>query len=427
MKHGARMNLSPNHRCFAWFGLASWSAGVLFGCSAGSNRPRGSGTTYLDVDAGAETARGSSGASGETGSGDSGTTTAYGGDGWARSEDAGDDAWASPEDAGANDAGRGEIEAGDGSGTGNPPVCATMATWGSPASVGGLPAGQGAVAFTVTPDELTVAWVQPTPGSEGGVQIYAADRASTNESFGPAQALTAAAAYAASDGISLMPDGLGLMVVRADRRALAQATRSSRTGMFGDPDEKPYQQINSTVVASASSMLAPQFTYLGDPVLGQDNLTLMYSGYGGNMGATGAVSVYESHRSSTLDPFPPVTVEHDMGPLGVVFAPAVPPQTGPCGTCGTGTEAGISASSEADAALVESRRHPTGLSADGRTVFYWDSLAPGEGRAAWRPAPLVQFTGSKIVGTDAHAIVTNASCTRLYFIQEGAFRLAEAQ
>jgi hypothetical protein len=171
-------------------------------------------------------------------------------------------------------------------------------------------------------------------------------------------------------------------------------------------------------------MVSPQFAYLGDPVLSQDNLTLMYSGYGGQMGASGAVSVYESERSSSQAPFPGVTVEHDTGPLGVVHTPGTAGQTGPCGTCGTGTDAGFEPLA-ADAALIEARRHPTGLSSDGRTVFYWDSLAPGTGRAAWRFDGVVEFTSSEILGSDSHAIVTNASCTRLYFIQQGEFRVVE--
>jgi hypothetical protein len=292
-------------------------------------------------------------------------------------------------------------------------------------SIDGLPTGQGATALTVTPDELTIAWVQPTPGSEGGIQIHAADRASTNVPFGPARALTAAAAYAGSDGIALTPDGLGLVVVRADRMAFAQVTRSSRSGSFGDPDETPYQQVNSTVVANPMSMVPRPFTYLGDPVLGQDDLTLMYSGYGSTSGGSVAVSVYESQRSSAQAPFPSVTVDHAAGPLGVVHTPGAEGQSDACATCGAGTDAGLSGPSAADAALIEARRHPTGLSSDGRTVFYWDSLAPGAGRAAWRLDRLVEFASSEIVGSDWSGIGTNAGCTRLYFIQGGEFRVVE--
>jgi hypothetical protein len=404
------MTRSPNPRPLACFGAVYLGLGAVWACSSGPNPPPGGDTTFSHHDAGAGRGGDASGVSGDAGAGDGGAANERGDDG-----------------SGMSSAGDGglEVEAGDGTTDSGPPVCDPMATWGSPGSIGGLPTGQGATAFTATPDELTVAWVQPTPGSEGGIQIYAAERASTNASFGPAQTLTAAAAYAAPDGISLTSDGLQLVVVRADRMAFAQVTRSSRSGTFGDPDETPYQHVNSTVVVNPTSMLRAQFAYLGDPVLGQDNLTLMYSGYGGNLGTSGVVSVYESQRSSSQDPFPPVTVEHDMGPLGVVHAPGTAGPTGPCGTCGAGADAGISESSAADAALIEARRHPTGVSSDGRTVFYWDGLAPGTGRAAWRPDRLVEFTSSEILGSDFHAIVTNASCTRLYFIQGGEFRVVE--
>ncbi|MBV9947821.1 MAG: hypothetical protein JOZ69_13285 [Myxococcales bacterium] len=254
--------------------------------------------------------------------------------------------------------------------------------------------------------------------------MFAADRASVGEPFGSVQALASAAAYAAPDGLSLAPDGLALLVVRADRAALAQVTRSSRSGLFGDPDETPYKQINSGVAPSRTSMVGPLFTYLGDPVLGQDGLTLMYSGYGGPMGTPGTVSIYETQRASPQSAFPFMTTQDGVGPLGVVHAPG---NTGSCGTCDSGIDAqpdDSSAGVDASAA-IEARRHPTGLSSDGRTVFYWDSLAPGAGRAAWRASSLAQFQSSTVLGDDWHSIVTNASCTRLYFVEQGEFRVAQ--
>jgi hypothetical protein len=412
------MNRSPNRRLLACFGAAYLAVVVFWACGGGPDLPPGGGTTYSQD---AATGRGSD-ASGVSEGADArgGSASDRGGDGAGVSGDA---------DAGDNDAGDGgspEAEAGEGAADSQPPVCDPMATWASPGSVEGLPTGQGVTAFTATPDELTVAWVQPTPGSDGGIEVHSADRTSTAAPFGPAQTVAAAAAYGASDGIALTFDGLGLVVVRADRKALAQLTRSSRSATFGDPDETPFQGVNATVVVTAGSMVGLRFAYLGDPVLGPDDLTLMYSGYGGNQGASGSVSVYESRRSSSQAPFPPVTVEHDMGPLAVVRTPASAGQNGPCGTCGTGTDGGISESSAADASLIEARRHPTGLSSDGRTVFYWDSLASGAGRSAWRSDGLGEFASSEIVGSDAHAIVANASCTRLYFVQAGEFRVVEA-
>jgi hypothetical protein len=399
------VDMWPNHRPM-WFGSACLFMGILGACGSGPQPPSGDQPYFGDAAA----RRG-----GEGGVGDGGAETGPGTDAAGVLGDA--------------QVGDGDVSSdAQGAADGGPPVCDAMATWANPGSVGGLPTGQGATALTVTPDELTIAWVQPMPGSEGGIQIYAADRSSTGVPFGPAQSLAAAAAYAASDGLALTPDGLGLVVVRADRMAFAHLARSSRSGSFGNPDETPYQHVNSAVVSSNGSMVVPQFTHLGDPVLGQDNLTLMYSGYGGKMGASGTVSVYESRRSSPLALFPSLTAEHDVGPLGVVHAPAAPGQSGPCGTCGSGTDASISDSSadaEASTALVEARRHPTGLSSDGRTVFYWDSLAPGAGRAAWRAAPLVEFQSSQILGSDWQSVVTNASCTRLYFIQQGEFRVVE--
>jgi hypothetical protein len=397
-----------NHRLM-WCATGCLFLGAFGACSSGSPPP--SDGTYL----------GDAAIRGGGDAGDAGAATGRGGDAAGMLPDVrvGDGGGSSETEAQAEAAAA--VDSG-------PPVCNPMATWGSPSSVGGLPTGQGATAFTATPDELSVAWAQPVPGSEGGTQIYAADRASADAPFGPAQTLTAAAAYATTDGLALTPDGLGLVVVRADGMAFAQVSRSTRTGAFGSPDETPYQHVNAAVVPSSTSMVGPQFTHLGDPVLSQDNLTLIYSGYGGAMGGSGTVSVYESRRPLPLAAFPSLTVQHDVGPLGVVYAPASPGPSGPCGTCGSGTDGGssdASAGPDTSTALIQARRHPTGLSSDGRTVFYWDTLAPGAGRAAWRMTPLVEFQSSEVLGSDWHAIVTNASCTRLYFIQQGEFRVVQ--
>ena len=65
------------------------------------------------------------------------------------------------------------------------------------------------------------------------------------------------------------------------------------------------------------------------------------------------------------------------------------------------------------------RRRPTGISSDGRTLFYFDEVTSLE-RAAWRDGPTSAFGLFKDIGAFAEA-VPNLRCDTLYYQgQDGA-------
>jgi hypothetical protein len=60
------------------------------------------------------------------------------------------------------------------------------------------------------------------------------------------------------------------------------------------------------------------------------------------------------------------------------------------------------------------RRRPTGISADGRTLFYFDEVTHLE-RAAWRDSPTAAFGLFKDVGSAFAEAVPNLRCDTLYY------------
>src|SRR5207244_11043096 len=58
-------------------------------------------------------------------------------------------------------------------------------------------------------------------------------------------------------------------------------------------------------------------------------------------------------------------------------------------------------------------RYPTGVSSDGKTLFFYDSW-PGKARAAWRSTSQGPFTWFRDIG-NWYAVQPNAACDRLYY------------
>jgi hypothetical protein len=218
---------------------------------------------------------------------------------------------------------------------------------------------------SLTPDELSLAW---TTSDGGALQIEYADRPSLADPFGPARILSGAFAQ---DRAALSPDGLKLVLVNADRRGFTQYTRSLRTEDFGNPGSGP--------LASYAPDLLPSGHSLADPVLAPDNKTFIYSEYGSGVVDT----VHQSKRLFDGDPWSPGNV------LGAVELQA------------SGTD----------------RRRPTGISADGRTLFFWDDTSAHE-RAGFFSLERAQFSRFVDLG-QLRGAEPNAACTRLYFSGPG--------
>jgi hypothetical protein len=292
------------------------------------------------------------------------------------SEDPGNSSDASPSD-GMPNADATSDAAGDGSSdTGvpfdaGPTECDPTATWGANQLVAASTAQSDSLG-AVTADELTIAWM-----TAAGAVMYA-DRQSASSPFGAPQTLTGAIAL---DEVALSGDGLTLVVVLQDRSALAQTTRASRSSAFSSTlDTAPFAQLDPPPTEGDAATSQGAFA---DPVLSNDGQLLYYSQYG-----VSAYSMHESYRPGASGVWPQgrSLIEKDF---------VAPNQS--------------------------ARMRPTGLSADDRTLFFWDESASTE-RVAFRDGvQMPNNTYKTFVDVGAHQYaVPTLSCARLYFSASGS-------
>ncbi len=216
---------------------------------------------------------------------------------------------------------------------------------------------------SVSPDGLSVAWTIPGSSSPGGstpTAVFVADRSSTNDAFGPPQAVDFGQTLVAPDKVALSPDGLRLVAVRSDQQAFVELQRSAPASPFGSPSEESFAAINA-----AAQTLSDR---LGDPTIAGDDRAFFY---------TRALAVIESNRSST-EPWPEGTetlLDYSLNP---------------------GQRPRLSAVSE-----------------DHLTLFFWDDESRVE-NAAWRV-----FLDDPFHTTVRLPLVPraqpSASCTSLFF------------
>jgi hypothetical protein len=263
-------------------------------------------------------------------------------------------------------------------------LCNPNAQWAPGQAVSGLALGGTAQSLALTPDELSIVWVE---SDEAGAQSYhVAGRAAPSAPFGNAQTL-ALDGLAAPPGVSLSPDGLTLAVVRADHQGFVEATRESATGAFGAPAESQFKSLNAWVSSLHGTV--------GDPAFGADGHSFFYSQSGAS------VTVYESRRTSA-DAGP------DVWPVGT-------PLSGPALSV-------VSMTSGTDTTNLY--RHPTAPSSDGLTLFILDDYPSATGRSLYRTALGAPFGASKELGTWL-SVHPNAACTALYYIEDGVVKVSQ--
>lgn len=268
---------------------------------------------------------------------------------------------APPADGGGGDGG-GDGGGGDASGG---PVCNPAFAFGAASAVPGVAAGDKTFG-AVTPDELTLAWVTPA-----GSVLYA-DRTASSQPFGGAQTLSGT--YA-PDRVALSADGLTLIVVMQGAASLGQVKRTARGQAFsGAPDTAPFANLRP---GSNPEDGGGGMGMLGDPVLSADGQLLFFSSYG--TGAMGTVCVSSNSGTKWTKP-------------------------------DTLSQLELLATSDTV------RRRPSGLSSDGRTLFFWDDV-DGKEKAAWRKTNTsydLAFSGFVDLA-DRKGAQPAAACTRLYF------------
>lgn len=222
----------------------------------------------------------------------------------------------------------------------------------------------------VTWDELTMAWTSV----EGGKAVLRyADRASADEAFGMARSVPESLGpFSEADKVALSADGLRMLVPSADHKTIRELARSSRAVAF---DVAPVVTDAYLRITGAGSEGAAGAT-VTDLVLSRDGKKLYFT----NLSRTTGASIMASNRLSDGTWDSPFTIA----------APELVME---------GTK----------------RRRPTGLSADNRTLFYFDEVT-GASRAAFRPGTSSTFDEFVGVTPPGKRVTPNASCARLYMV-----------
>ena len=220
----------------------------------------------------------------------------------------------------------------------------------------------------VSTDELVIAW---TVVSGEQVTLHYAQRADVEAEFEAPQTL---AISAAPDSVSLSADGLRVVYVNADRKGFSQLVRTAA--------DKPFELVDSSDFAliQESTQLFAGDEYVGDPVLGPNDQSFIYSRYGAGRRTT----LLLTERFSPYAPWP------------------------------EGTPLPVSAKLEATDA---GRMRPTGVSLDLETLFLWDEAASTQ-----RVAALAHDTRTYDLSLDlgdARGAAPNSACTRVFYDAAG--------
>ncbi len=217
----------------------------------------------------------------------------------------------------------------------------------------------------LTWDELTMAWTTGTPGS---VVVHYADRATRDAAFTTDRTLPTSLGPFPLEKVALTPDGLKLYYTSADRLKVFQVSRPTRADAF-DPTTAttaPFVRIMS----SEASTPRP----LGDLVISRDERTLIYTDFSVTSGASIMIS----------------------------------------GRSGDGTWAGPSVVDASALLMVgTARRRPSGLSIDGRTLFYFDEDDRGP-KIATRALGSSDFTLFYDINPVGQRPMPAEVCDRLY-------------
>ncbi|HEY1960640.1 MAG TPA: hypothetical protein VGH28_33745 [Polyangiaceae bacterium] len=276
-----------------------------------------------------------------------------------------------PDGADASD-GANEADAAEDDGGGPIPdataACNPAKTWaaGSPLA---LTTGAAALA-SIDGAETTIAWVTTSDDV-----IHWADRDDTTSPWGAPQSITGG--FALGERVALTSNGLAIYAVGTDHRSLVAFERAQIGDAFAATSDPVLDAVNAEV---------PSGTNVSDVVLSPSSTMLLLRWVGGgNDGLRMARRVMPTDVWPTSNPF------------------AVQPETQMVGG---------------------KARRPTGISVDGRALFYWDETTDVEmiGFFAWDATTMNQFTN---LGARPDAQV-NTDCSTLYF-DDGAGTLESAQ
>ncbi|HEY8946976.1 MAG TPA: hypothetical protein VIM73_22185 [Polyangiaceae bacterium] len=253
-----------------------------------------------------------------------------------------------------------ESDAGPGRPDLGPPQCHQTASWSSSTPLTGvsLDANQ---PLSLTHDELDLAFIH------GGV-LYTAHRVQASDPFTVSAPVALPSGWDPKHGFALSDDGKRLVLVSVDQTAVGELTRSARDAAFiSTVDQTAFELVNQASMYSGNVFAAP--------LLSADDAQLFLSST-----APGG--------SSTV---------------------VVATRTRPTDAWGTLTRIGAELDGPSGA-----RRLPTGISADARTLFYFNEESMKE-EARFRAAPIANAPLYDMVDLGKRRGATpNTACTRLY-------------
>ncbi|MEP7051451.1 MAG: hypothetical protein ABJB12_13915 [Pseudomonadota bacterium] len=277
-------------------------------------------------------------------------------------ENAGGSRNAGGEAGNGGDAAAPTLEVGGSAPTPGPATCSQMPHWAAASPLEGVSSPAAETLLSITLDELDLAFLRAGT-------LYVAHRASQTAPFSAITPVTLPAGWSALHGASLSADGKRLLLVSdPDQKKLGELTRATREQTFsGEVDETAFSGVNGDALYTGKIYAAPV-------VSGGDDQLIFNSAY---LDAASTV-VYSTRVGS----------------------------------------APWSAPRQLQAKLLDggptTRRLPTGLSADPRTLFYFnEETMQEEGR--FRAASLPSSPLYDLVNLGARrGAAPNASCNHLY-------------
>jgi hypothetical protein len=249
-----------------------------------------------------------------------------------------------------------------------PSLCAERVSWSSPTTVDGVSADTAVTLLSITADELDLAFLRAGT-------LYVAHRSTESDAFSAGPAITIPTGWSAKQGAALSSDGKRLLLVSdPDQRKLGELTRATRKEPFvGEVDESAFALANQNAVYTGRIYASPV-------VSEQDTRLVFNSAY-----PQGTSTVVVSTRSSPDAPWSAPTT------LTASLLDGMPGQ----------------------------RRLPTGMSADLRTLFYFNEATSKE-EARWSASSAIGSTLYDMLSLGTRRGATpNSACDRLYSEADG--------
>ena len=248
-----------------------------------------------------------------------------------------------------------------------PSLCGQSATWSAAASVDGVSAGGTASLLSVTADELDLAFRR-------GDALYVAHRSSLSAAFIVGSPIAIPAGWSAAQGAALSSDGKRLVLVSdPDQKKLGELTRSTRGQAFaGAVDESAFSTVNQNAIYTGKIYASPVVS------TGDDRLYF-------NAGFPDAVStIVVSTRTPGTQWAAPITLTPLLFDGG-----------------------------------VGQRRLPTGISADERTLFYFNEESSHEEARFRASSALTSALYDMLSLGKRRGATPNSGCDRLYSESDG--------